>query len=160
MKVYLAGPLFTMAERWWNAKLANALNHRGLDVFLPQRDCEDFVRSPEGKGCLSVEEAIYLGCRRGVDSSDFVLANYDGSDADAGTAWEAGYAFGQEKAVFWYRTDFRTSADSKKGVNLMLLHSGTKLDLGEVGPNSVIFPELVAEALLDTIRAGFGQAVS
>ena len=36
MKVYLAGPLFTSAERMWNARLAALLEGLGHEVFLPQ----------------------------------------------------------------------------------------------------------------------------
>ena len=36
MRLYLAGPLFTQAERAWNLRLATALTEAGHDVFLPQ----------------------------------------------------------------------------------------------------------------------------
>ena len=34
--IYLAGPLFTMAERQFNATLAEKLRNFGYSVFLPQ----------------------------------------------------------------------------------------------------------------------------
>ena len=36
VKVYFAGPLFTTAERAWNAEVAAALRIAGHEVFLPQ----------------------------------------------------------------------------------------------------------------------------
>ena len=36
MRIYFAGPLFSAAERDWNATLAAALRGAGHEVFLPQ----------------------------------------------------------------------------------------------------------------------------
>ena len=36
MRIYFAGPLFTAAEREWNAALVDALRGAGHEVFLPQ----------------------------------------------------------------------------------------------------------------------------
>jgi nucleoside 2-deoxyribosyltransferase len=36
MRIYVAGPLFSAAERAWNAELAAALRAAGHEVFLPQ----------------------------------------------------------------------------------------------------------------------------
>lgn len=38
MRLYLAAPLFTEAERQFNLALATALEAQGHRVFLPQRD--------------------------------------------------------------------------------------------------------------------------
>ena len=38
MKLYFAGPLFTAAERAWNAELAAALRANGHEVLLPQEN--------------------------------------------------------------------------------------------------------------------------
>ncbi len=38
MKIYLAGPLFTEAERAFNLELAHILEKEGHEVYLPQRD--------------------------------------------------------------------------------------------------------------------------
>ena len=44
-----------------------------------------------------------------------------GADADSGTCWECGYAFGQEIPVIAVRTDFRAGGDDPaRPVNLML----------------------------------------
>jgi nucleoside 2-deoxyribosyltransferase len=36
VRIYFAGPLFSAAERDWNATLAAALRGAGHEVFLPQ----------------------------------------------------------------------------------------------------------------------------
>jgi nucleoside 2-deoxyribosyltransferase len=36
MKLYFAAPLFSAAERAWNAELAAAVRDAGHEVFLPQ----------------------------------------------------------------------------------------------------------------------------
>src|SRR5205814_601346 len=38
MRLYLAGPLFTQAERAWNKVFAEALANAGHHVFLPQEE--------------------------------------------------------------------------------------------------------------------------
>lgn len=38
MLVYLGAPLFSVAERAFNAEVTSALESAGMQVFLPQRD--------------------------------------------------------------------------------------------------------------------------
>jgi nucleoside 2-deoxyribosyltransferase len=38
MRLYVAGPLFSDAERAFNAGLAAAIERLGIEVFLPQRE--------------------------------------------------------------------------------------------------------------------------
>lgn len=108
MKIYLAGPLFTMSEIEWNRTLSAKLKHAGFDTFLPQKECE-------GKE----NREIFEICRNGIDSCDIVLGNVDGTDADSGTCWEIGYAYAKGKKVYLYRTDFRKYGDDGH-TNLML----------------------------------------
>lgn len=96
MKIYLAGPLFSSAEREWNLRLAALLREFGHEVFLPQ---EKEPREPSAG-------TIFETDRQGIDSSDVLVAVMDGPDPDAGTAWECGYAYGK-KPVVLIRTDFR-----------------------------------------------------
>jgi nucleoside 2-deoxyribosyltransferase len=113
MRIYLAGPLFTAAERAFNRRLRDALVHYGYDVWLPQ---EHEPRSRAAKD-------IFLTDVEGLDSSDIVLANMDGPDPDSGTCWECGYAY-KKKPVIVYRTDFRKSGDTDStAYNLMLTES-------------------------------------
>jgi nucleoside 2-deoxyribosyltransferase len=109
-KIYLAGPLFTVPEKEWNALLACELKLKGYKPFLPQDEC------------CGTNEEIFSKCVSGIDSRDIVLANVDGTDADSGTCFELGYAYGKNKRIICYRTDFRKCGDDGF-VNLMLSKS-------------------------------------
>lgn len=113
MKIYLAGPLFSSAERAWNDKLANLLESLGNKVFLPQREER---RELTARGIFQVD-------REGIDSSDVVVAVMDGPDPDSGTCWECGYAYGK-KPIILIRTDFRNAGRSNLApYNAMLTES-------------------------------------
>jgi len=96
MKIYLAGPLFTSAERSWNARLAALLEELGHEVYLPQ------ANEPRNLNA----QAIFEADRKGIDGADVVVAIMDGPDPDSGTCWECGYAYGK-KPIVLVRTDFR-----------------------------------------------------
>jgi nucleoside 2-deoxyribosyltransferase len=120
MRIYLAGPLFTAAERAFNRRLRDLLEKYGHEVWLPQ---EHEPRSQAARD-------IFLTDTEGLDSSDVVVANMDGPDPDSGTCWECGYAY-KKKPIVVYRTDFRASGDTDTtAYNLMLTESADiRLDL-------------------------------
>jgi nucleoside 2-deoxyribosyltransferase len=110
MKIYFAAPCFSHAEREWNLKMANELTTMGHNVFLPQRD--------NNEGIL---ENICLANIAAIRRCDFVVAIFDRSDPDSGTAWECGFAHAISKIVYAIRTDFRRGGDDARfEVNLML----------------------------------------
>lgn len=115
-QIYLAGPLFSKAERDFNVYLRDRLVEMGFKVFLPQVDGEDNLenRLHERQMCIFENDI------RGIDQSDIVLAVLDGgSDVDSGTAWEMGYAYARGKKVLGLKTDFRTFGEEGI-VNLMM----------------------------------------
>ncbi len=116
MNVYLAGPLFTQAERRWLRGLCERLGSDGHHVFLPQDDAEAplLADPPDFHGAFEA-------CRDAIDACDAVVAVLDGADVDSGTAWECGYAYAHGKPVVAVRTDFRGGED--QGLNLMLRRS-------------------------------------
>ena len=117
MRVYLAGPLFTAAERAFNRRLRDALVNYGYDVWLPQE------HEPRSRAAKDIFQADV----EGLDSCDVVLANMDGPDPDSGTCWECGYAY-KKKPVIVYRTDFRDSGDTDStAYNLMLTESADEI---------------------------------
>jgi nucleoside 2-deoxyribosyltransferase len=118
MRVYLAGPLFTQAERRWNGELADDLRRLQptLEVVLPQREA---VAALEENG-MNFKKVFQI-CLDGISRSDAVVALLDGSDADSGTSFECGYAYAMGKPVLGVRTDFRGSED--RGLNAMLSQS-------------------------------------
>jgi nucleoside 2-deoxyribosyltransferase len=114
VRIYFAGPLFTAAERDWNARFAAELRGAGHDVFLPQE---------QEPGMDAAQ--IFTADVGGIDWADGVLAIMDGADPDAGTSWEVGYAYGK-KPIVLVRTDIRGSAGSGgSDYNAMLAESAT-----------------------------------
>src|SRR6185369_5603587 len=101
MRIYFAGPLFSAAERDWNATLAAELRAAGHKVFLPQEQ-------EPGKDAAGIF-ATDVG---GIDWADGLVAIMDGADPDSGTSWEVGYAFGLRKWTVLVRTDIRARAGS------------------------------------------------
>lgn len=115
VKIYLAGPLFTVQERIMNrvlaAKLTDALP--GVEVLLPQ----DFKHDDRYNDARAFG-FIFKGCIDGIDQSDIVVAWLDGPDSDSGTSFEVGYAYAKGIPVIGVRTDFRHNQE--RGVNVML----------------------------------------
>lgn len=124
MRLYLAGPLFTQAERAWNLQLAHALTEAGHKVFLPQTEVKAIAT-------LDADEIFAIDVD-GVRSSDAVVAVLDGADPDSGTSFECGLAFALGIPIVAVRTDFRAGGDALPGqkmatINLMLAQSASKV---------------------------------
>lgn len=116
MKIYLAGPLFTAAEREFNLRLKDLLSAAGHQIWLPQ---EKEPRELTGA-------AIFQRDVEGIDWADVVVANLDGPDPDSGTSWECGYA-SASKPVVVFRTDFRAGeGPALAPCNIMLWESATE----------------------------------
>jgi nucleoside 2-deoxyribosyltransferase len=109
LKIYLAGPLFTTAERDFNAALAAMLRGHGHEVFLPQ-ECEQRA---------ATARAIFDADVAGIEWCDVLVACMDGPDPDSGTSWECGSVAGR-KPVILFRTDIREEAKPFGPYNLML----------------------------------------
>ena len=115
-KIYLAGPLFSLAEQGFNAELARFLESEGFEVWLPQE------HEPRDKTARAIFEMDVAA----IDWADMVVACMDGPDPDSGTAWECGYAYAKGKTIVCYRTDFRITGDTEGApYNLMLSESAT-----------------------------------
>lgn len=122
--IYLAGPLFSRAERDFNLYLRDRLVEIGFSVFLPQEDGDDTISSRLEDRMKN----IFINDVKGIDEADIVLAVLDGgSDVDSGTAWEMGYAYAKGIPVLGLKTDFRTFGDEGI-VNLMMEMSMDRLE--------------------------------
>lgn len=85
-KIYLAGPFFTMADRWLIEESKFQLEKFGANVFSPLHDVG------YGKPDIVVNEDL-----RGVDESDILYAVLN--DYDPGTIFEIGYAISKGMPV-------------------------------------------------------------
>src|SRR5271170_5731925 len=101
MKIYFAGPLFTTAERDFNAAVVALLRSRIYgehEVFLPQEQESDVI-----------SDTIFKSDVDGIDWCEVIVANMDGADPDSGTCFEVGEAW-RTKLTVLYRTDIREGA--------------------------------------------------
>ena len=103
--VYIAGPLFSNAERAFLELMVKTLARAsGLDAltdfFLPHRDGGELGKGPKRKDIFELD-------RQQVDSATIVVALLDGQDVDSGTCIELGYAYAKDKKIFGLLTDFR-----------------------------------------------------
>ena len=128
MKLYLAAPLFSEAERAFNLALAETLSAAGHEVYLPQRD------TPMIDGTTRTT-AIFRVNLSALSKADAVVAVCDGPQVDDGTAWEVGYAYGRNIPVYGLRTDARRGQEPDERINLMILES-----LNELSPS---IPQLI-----------------
>jgi nucleoside 2-deoxyribosyltransferase len=134
MKIYLAGPLFSAAERDFNARLTEILRKLGHEVWLPQESEQESMTPKE----------IFAKDVEGVDWADAVVANMDGADPDSGTCWECGYAY-KKKYIVLFRTDFRVGYEVRSDRHAM--------PDADQAPYNLMLTE-AADVRLDLFRAG------
>ena len=120
MKVFLAAPLFSEAERDFNSKVAKRLRDRGFEVWLAQES--PFIH----EGTSKEKEKIYEEDISALKTCDVVVAILDGVEVDSGVAFEMGYAVAIGKPVIGLKTDHRAFS-KMEAVNLMLEVSLVKL---------------------------------
>lgn len=123
MKVYFAGPLFTVYEREYISTCAVQLRENGLDVFVPHENNKpvdpDDKRSI-GKRCLDTDFGA-------ISSSNAILALVNGTEVDDGTAAEIGIFHAlmkqdpSKKGIVALHDDWRTKAGGEgKPLNLFV----------------------------------------
>lgn len=147
MKVYLAGPLFGVAEREFNQRLAELITAKAADieVFVPQLEAAKLADDDQ------FMKQMFHRCIEALDSSDAVLAVMDGSDSDSGTCIECGYAFARGIPIVGVRTDLRAS--EVEGLNLMV--AGVCRDIVHE-PSMSASSEAIASASVDALRKVVG----
>ena len=114
MNVYLAGPLFSTAEKQFNSALKAALARLDpkSNYILPQEFADSIADHP------AFFELVFQNCVKEVRNCDVVVALLDGADVDSGTCIELGIGFALHKRLIGVRTDSRPGED--QGMNLMV----------------------------------------
>ena len=111
--VYVAGPLFSQAERTFLEHMVDTLARAAdldpeADFFLPHRDSGEFGKHFDRKGIFDLD-------MRELESASTIVALLDGPDVDSGTCIELGYAHAKGKKIFGLITDFRAlNADPRQ----------------------------------------------
>ncbi len=146
MRIYFAGPLFTLAEQDFNESLANALkrNCGSLNIILPQSRAAELAGEEDFLGLM------FKYCLDEIKEADAVVAVLDGADADSGTCVEIGYAKGLGKKIIGVRTDLRALED--RGLNLMVSNICSELILDPSPTTSI---ESLAEKIVRAL--GYNQ---
>ena len=109
MKVYLAGPLFSVMERDYLVDIRSRLESFGYTVEWP------FTIFTESDIIAWGEDApvnIMATNSSVLEICDVVVAILDGPQVNDGVAWEIGYARAKNIPVVGLRTDFRNRKDS------------------------------------------------
>jgi hypothetical protein len=82
VNLYLAGPLFSEAERAWLDGLAGRLRADGFDCFVPHEQFEEMT--------TLTADVVYRIDVEGLRSANALVAWLDGAAVDDGTACEIG----------------------------------------------------------------------
>ncbi len=113
-EIFLAGALFSEAEREFDKKIVEIAENFGFNVFWAIKDAKGLLKEERFKRTL-----------KALDECDLMVAVLDGADVDSGTAWEVSRAYSRKKLIIGIRTDFRTLAPEGI-VNQMIEMSLTK----------------------------------
>lgn len=87
MKVYLAGPLFSIAERNFIDSYAKGFRAAGIECFVPHE------HGPEER-LMTAQFIFHKDWDDGIATSNALVAWLDGPMADDGTACEVGIFYG------------------------------------------------------------------
>ncbi|MCP4562916.1 MAG: nucleoside 2-deoxyribosyltransferase [Bosea sp.] len=106
-QIYLAGPLFSQAEKEFNSRLAQSLEFH-FDVFLPQRDGALLIELIQrGLNAREAEKRIFDTDMDALKRCDFFVLVLDGRSVDEGAAFELGVSFILGKPCYGLQTDPR-----------------------------------------------------
>lgn len=115
MRLYVAGPLFSEAERSWLDDLAARLRAEGFDCFVPHENFPQLAN-------VTVED-VYRVDTDGLRSANALAAWVDGPMCDDGTASEIGMfaelvnsGGEQYRGIVAIATDLRLQRRRERGV--------------------------------------------
>ena len=103
-KIYIAGPdVFERDSIEIGKRLVKLCQEYGFEGLYPLDNVVDFSQ-PKQK----IAQDIFIANREMIKRADIVIANlnpFRGKEADSGTVWECGYAYGLDKDVYGYMED-------------------------------------------------------
>ncbi|MHB0928658.1 MAG: nucleoside 2-deoxyribosyltransferase [Candidatus Nanopelagicales bacterium] len=146
LSIYMAGPLFNLADQAQNEALALA-----IEELLPVVTC--ILPQNSTQHLLPDMRAVTEACFAQIRAADLVCANLDGADADGGTCVEVGYAFALKKPIIGYRSDCREG--EVEGVSSMLRYSvNTYIQLNAFHTTTKALAQSIAAAIQATSYPG------
>jgi nucleoside 2-deoxyribosyltransferase len=108
-KVYIAGPLFSHAEKEFNERIDKYLQAMGFKTFLPQRDgylLADLMAQFSDK--QDAIDTIFYKDVEEIKGCDVVLFVLDGRVPDEGACVEVGLAYAYDKECIGFKSDSRS----------------------------------------------------
>lgn len=115
MKLYIAGPLFSEAEREWLDSFAARLRAEGFDCFVPHEHFPQLANV--------TQQDVFRVDAAGLRSANALVAWVDGPMCDDGTACEIGMfaqlvesGGDQYKGIVAIATDLRLERRRERGV--------------------------------------------
>ena len=125
--LYFASPFFNPEQVEREERLKAHLRNMGFKVFSPKENSH-----LKKDASIKEQEDTFQQNLEGIRNTDAVFAITNG--LDAGTLWEAGFAYGISKPVIYY-------AENLKGqFNLMLARSGNLvyLNMNDISAEEII----------------------
>jgi len=123
--IYLAGPLFSQADRQWHRATKSRIEaETGHPVIWP---FELFDQDEIAKWGADAPRVIMADCRDALAACGLVVALLDGPQVDDGTAWEIGYAHARGIPVIGIRTDFRRAGDVPGAAVNAMIHASCEV---------------------------------
>ncbi|RLG30637.1 nucleoside 2-deoxyribosyltransferase [Methanosarcinales archaeon] len=108
-RIYVAGPLFSEAEKQYNGYLSKCLEDMGFETFLPQRDGYELSELlANGDSESFAMGKIFKRDISEIQKSDIMVFVMDGRVPDDGACVEIGYAYAMGKECIGLKTDPRT----------------------------------------------------
>lgn len=115
-RIYLASPLFSIGEQFWNEIVADELRKAGYEVFNPQSD--NNANDKDNPNAEVTAKSIFDGDTKEVLKADAIVANLDGLAIDPGLAAECGIMWQltkshnlHHKGIIGYRSDIRKNGN-------------------------------------------------
>ncbi len=145
LRLYLAGPLFSVAERTFNHNLKKLLTSY-FDVYLPQEDGGLIIHMIKaGLPPKLASQKVFDIDIRATNECDVFLIILDGRAVDEGAAFELGFAHAKGKPCYGLKTDFR---------QLLAFGNNPMID----GPIKKIFENI--EELLDWAKSNCDRGLN
>jgi nucleoside 2-deoxyribosyltransferase len=108
MRIYLAGPLFSPAERAFLTDCAGAIRAAGHECFVPHE--HEFAIAD-----LTAANVFAVDCGEGIAKANALVAWLDGPMVDDGTACEVGIFYGlMQRSEPWRKGVIGLSTDARR----------------------------------------------
>lgn len=112
-RIYIAGPLFSEAEREYNIKLNDFLLENGFSTFLPQKDGYELSDLVQDSDPREVSDLIFRYDLGELKKADILVFVMDGRVPDEGACVEVGIAYALGKECYGLKTDSRSFIHSE-----------------------------------------------